>query len=206
MSNVEKVKLELETALEEYRFIREEMLHRQKQRTDMSYILLLSTATLYAAAVTSKTHWLLMFPPWILIILMFQIYQSYRLHEVHKKRALEIENFVDALLHKIGYGGNNHLFWLQHHYEEAVKKKEVPPLLREASYVIMLWVLIFISCPTPFLMSNEQFWIATSINLATIVSGLLTTIYFLRLEKKTKFGQIIDNYVRKIKKLFRLEN
>lgn len=104
----------------------------------MAYILLLSMATLYAGIGTTGYLWLAHIPPFLAIFILSQVYLSYRLHRVQRQRALEIEENVRRLL-------EGEWLWWEHFYTERVRNREVPSLVRSASYFIPLALSIFVS-------------------------------------------------------------
>lgn len=171
--------LELKTRLKQYGFIRDEMMNRQNQRTNMTYFLLFALLGLWGAAASTKISWLVIVGPWISFFILYQAYETYRLHNVQADYVWEIEENVAKLLKEEELLKDENkwqelsLGWQHYGWRES-RRKHKRSLVRKLSFLLVTWISIAV---IPLAMRPVEI-IDYVILAIDVLIGVIATYYF----------------------------
>lgn len=141
--NSELIKCRVDVLLKEYEAMRHEIVERQNQRTNMTYVILAFIGAIYAVSVTKETKWFALVAPSVCFFIVFQVYETYRLHNVQIDYQRKIENTIRQIIVT-----SDQIFdWVgwQHFFDEEKVKQRVSALARKRSFLLIMWLSIVIS-------------------------------------------------------------
>lgn len=183
LTNIPEHKLDV--LMKEYEFLRTEIDSRQKQRTDLMYVLLLSMGAVLVGAAQAKGYWLFYVLPPIALFLTLQVYESYRLHRIQKMRAIYIEEQVNLLLSEESLNKKTEkedkYLWWEHFFDEKATKREISKYVRKWSYILIMWIAIGFSVAISIIFALAQQSIIPDVvldeGLSRIVGIILNLVY-----------------------------